>query len=127
MLWSSPSDWHKFEVAPLGVDMSGWDMAPFREDPSPFELISVGLLVEIKGYPLLLEAVACLRREGRNVRLTWWAMDRTVAAWKNRTGDLELQSGFGLPDGGLKENYVSSIWQAMSECYPASPKMSQWS
>jgi glycosyltransferase involved in cell wall biosynthesis len=70
MLWSFPSDWHKFEVTPLGVDLSRWGLAPFRDNPSPFELISVGRLVEIKGYPLLLQAVACLQREGRNVRLT---------------------------------------------------------
>ena len=70
MLWSSPLDWHKLEVTPLGVDMSGWAITAFRERPAPFELISVGRLVEIKGYPLLLEAIAQLRREGRDVRLT---------------------------------------------------------
>ena len=70
MLWSSPSDWHKLEVTPLGVDISGWKTATFRERPSPFELISVGRLVEIKGYPLLLDAVAQLTRQGRDVRLT---------------------------------------------------------
>ena len=70
MLWSSSSDWHKLEVTPLGIDLSSWELAPFRDNPSPFELISVGRLVEIKGYPLLLKAVAGLLREGRNVRLT---------------------------------------------------------
>src|ERR1019366_80312 len=54
MLWSSPSDWHKLQVTPLGVEISGWKTATFREHRSPFELISVGRLVEIKGYPLLL-------------------------------------------------------------------------
>ncbi len=58
MLWSASSDWHKFEVTPLGIDLSGWEVATFRENPSPFELVSVGRLVEIKGYPLLLEAMA---------------------------------------------------------------------
>jgi glycosyltransferase involved in cell wall biosynthesis len=70
MLWSSSSDWHKFEVTPLGVDLARWETTAFRENASPFELISVGRLVEIKGYPLLLEAVARLQSEGRNVRLT---------------------------------------------------------
>ena len=42
----------------------------FREHPSPFELISVGRLVNIKGYPLLLDAVAQLRQACRDVRLT---------------------------------------------------------
>ncbi|MGC2108519.1 MAG: glycosyltransferase family 4 protein [Candidatus Korobacteraceae bacterium] len=69
MLWTSRSDWHKIEVVPLGIDISGWQPAPIRERPAPFELISVGRLADIKGYPLLLEAVALLVAEGREVRL----------------------------------------------------------
>ena len=70
MLWSSSSDWHKLDVTPLGVDATGWKRAEFRERPSPFELISVGRLAAIKGYPLLLEAMAQLSSQGRDVRLT---------------------------------------------------------
>jgi glycosyltransferase involved in cell wall biosynthesis len=70
MQWSSPDDWHKVEVTPLGVDATGWELAPFRGRPSPFELIAAGRLVEIKGFPLLLDAVAALRQQGRDVRLT---------------------------------------------------------
>ena len=69
MLWSSPSDWPKIEVVPLGIDISGWQSATFRERPSPFELISVGRLADVKGYPLLFEAVALLVAEGRDIRL----------------------------------------------------------
>jgi colanic acid/amylovoran biosynthesis glycosyltransferase len=108
MLWSSPADWHKLEVTPLGVDMSGWAAAAFRERPAPFELISVGRLVEIKAYPLLLEAVAQLRGQGRDVRLTLAGdgpdrssleaharqlgiADRVVfAGWKDQTALREL-------------------------------------
>jgi glycosyltransferase involved in cell wall biosynthesis len=108
MLWSSRADWHKLEVTPLGVDMSGWAAAAFRERPAPFELISVGRLVEIKGYPLLLEAVAQLRGQGRDVRLTLAGdgpdrssleaqarqlgiADRVVfAGWKDQTALREL-------------------------------------
>ena len=70
MLWSSPEDWHKLEVTPLGVDARGWELAAFRERPSPFELIAAGRLADIKGFPLLLDAIAELRRQGRDVRLT---------------------------------------------------------
>jgi glycosyltransferase involved in cell wall biosynthesis len=70
MLWSSPDDWQKLQVTPLGVDATGWELAEFREQPSPFELISAGRLTAIKGFPLMLEAVAELRYHGRNVRLT---------------------------------------------------------
>ena len=70
MLWSSPSDWDKLEVTPLGTDVSGWLPATFRERPAPFELISVGRLAAVKGYPLLIDAVARLVDQGRDVRLT---------------------------------------------------------
>jgi len=70
MLWSSPSDWQKLEVTPLGIDATGWQSAPFRERPAPFQLVSVGRLAEVKGYPLLLDAVALLVTEGRDLRLT---------------------------------------------------------
>ncbi len=70
MLWSSPADWHKLEITRLGVDSTGWVPAEFREHPEPFDLISVGRLAPVKGYPLLLEALAALIAEGRKLRLT---------------------------------------------------------
>jgi len=124
MLWSSSADWHKFEVTPLGVDLSCRNVAHFRENPSPFELISVGRLVEIKGYPLLLEAVACLRREGRNVRLTLAGdgpdrdsleqqaqrlaiEDRVVfAGWKNQE---ELRELYLASDVGVLSSFAEGV------------------
>jgi glycosyltransferase involved in cell wall biosynthesis len=70
MLWSSPADWHKLEVTPLGVDCAEALPAAFREDPTPFQLIAVGRLAPVKGYPILLEAVAALHAQGREIRLT---------------------------------------------------------
>jgi len=70
MLYSSPRDWHKLEVTPLGIDIARWRPAIFRENPAPFELISVGRLEKVKGYPLLLDAFAALVAQARNVRLT---------------------------------------------------------
>lgn len=70
MLRSSPSDWHKLEITPLGIDSTGWVPADFRENPETFALISVGRLAPVKGYPLLLEAIAALVKQGRRLRLT---------------------------------------------------------
>jgi len=70
MLWSSPADWHKLEITPLGIDCDGWVPAPFRQHPVPFKLISVGRLAPVKGYALLLKAVAILTAEQREVCLT---------------------------------------------------------
>jgi len=70
MRWSSVLDWPKLEVTPLGVDMTGWQPATFRERPTPFELISVGRLAQVKGFPILLDAVALLTAQARDVRLS---------------------------------------------------------
>jgi glycosyltransferase involved in cell wall biosynthesis len=70
MLSSCGADWYKLRVTPLGVDILKWRPRRFREYPAPFQLISVGRLVETKGCPLLLEAIAQLRHKGRDIRLT---------------------------------------------------------
>jgi glycosyltransferase involved in cell wall biosynthesis len=105
MLWSSPSDWHKLEVTPLGIDISsGWKTAAFRQQPSPLELISVGRLVAIKGYPLLLDGIAQLAGEGRDVRLT-------LAGGGPDRGRLEAQAR----QLGIAERVVFAGWKSQDE------------
>ena len=70
MLWAPPCHWPKIEVTRLGVDDTDRQPAIFRERPAPFELISVGRLAAVKGYPLLINAVASLVAQRRDVRLT---------------------------------------------------------
>jgi colanic acid/amylovoran biosynthesis glycosyltransferase len=124
MLWSLSKDWHKLAVTPLGVDATGWELAEFRENPSPFELIAAGRLVEIKGFPLLLEAVADLRRQGRDVRLTVAGdgparknleeqarrlaiADRVVfAGWKNQD---ELRALYRQSDAFVMSSFAEGV------------------
>ena len=124
MLWSSAKDWHKLAVTPLGVDATGWELAEFREQPSPFELIAAGRLVEIKGFPLLLDAVADLRRHGRDVRLTvagdgparqgleqqanrLGIADRVeFAGWKNQD---ELRALYRQSDGFVMSSFAEGV------------------
>jgi colanic acid/amylovoran biosynthesis glycosyltransferase len=64
--------WDKVVVLPLGVDTEKFsprkDRA--RQPSEPFRLLSVGRLSPPKGYPILIEAVALLKKRGRNVTLT---------------------------------------------------------
>lgn len=124
MLWSSPNDWHKLQVTPLGVNAAGWVTAPFREKPSPFELIGAGRLVDIKGFPLLLDAVAELRKQGRDVRLTLAGdgparqslaeqarqlgiADRVVfAGWKNQD---ELRAMYRQSDAFVMSSFAEGV------------------
>jgi colanic acid/amylovoran biosynthesis glycosyltransferase len=69
MLVSPPSQWHKFELAPLGVDPEVFSPRLFRSAPDPFEILCVGRLVAAKGQHVLLDALDRLIRKGINVRL----------------------------------------------------------
>lgn len=64
-----PALWDRYEVTRLGVDPSVFTPRPFREAPSPFEILCVGRLCPAKGQHILLKAVEKLVREGRDVRL----------------------------------------------------------
>ena len=63
------AQWLKLELTLLGVDPSGFPPRPFRQNPSPFEIVCVGRLAPVKGQHLLIEAIDSLVREGRQVRL----------------------------------------------------------
>lgn len=66
---SAVENWEKFEVAPLGVDPAVFRPRSFRDHPEPFEVLCVGRLVPAKGQHILLQAVAGLLRNGREVLL----------------------------------------------------------
>src|SRR5690242_10416844 len=70
LMANSPVEqWHKIEVAYMGVDPAMWSPHIFREHPDPVEIISVGRLAPVKGQQILIAAVANLVREGRKVLL----------------------------------------------------------
>ncbi len=69
MKLSPPDHWNKFEISPLGVDPALFAPRPFRAEPHPFEIICVGRLTPAKGQAILLDAMARLRADSREVRL----------------------------------------------------------
>jgi colanic acid/amylovoran biosynthesis glycosyltransferase len=69
MMLSPPTEWQKLEISPLGVDPSIFTPRPFRQYPTPFELLCVGRLVPVKGQFILIAAIERLLAQGRQVRL----------------------------------------------------------
>ncbi len=69
MMLSPHTAWDKLELSRLGVDSKIFTPHPFREEPNPYEVLCVGRLVPVKGQFILIEAVARLISEGRQLRL----------------------------------------------------------
>jgi colanic acid/amylovoran biosynthesis glycosyltransferase len=67
---SDPSEWHKIELLPLGIDpdkfMPGCTASLER---TCFEVISVAQLVPVKAQHILIDAIAKLVQDGRRIRL----------------------------------------------------------
>lgn len=60
-----PEVWPSLQVIRMSVDMDRWTPPPVARDHSgPLRVLSVGRLVPEKGAPVLLEALATLRRAG---------------------------------------------------------------
>lgn len=70
MMMQSPyAHWHKFVVAPLGIDAEVFSPRPPNAAPDCFEILSVGRLTPAKGQHILIETIDELARQGRHVRL----------------------------------------------------------
>jgi len=70
MRLSDRKHWHKFEVAPLGINLDKFTPAPKRISPKIMEILSVGRLVPMKGYSLLISAFSQIDQSRHPVRLT---------------------------------------------------------
>lgn len=62
-------NWHKFDIARLGVDPDIFVPRPQPEGRDTFEIICVGRLCEAKGQHILVDAVEKLHREDKKVFL----------------------------------------------------------
>jgi glycosyltransferase involved in cell wall biosynthesis len=66
-----PVHWDKLHVVHCGVDLRSFQAAQRGDgDDGGLEILSVGRVVPVKGYPLLVEALADLRSRGIEARLT---------------------------------------------------------
>ncbi|WP_242470537.1 glycosyltransferase [Thiococcus pfennigii] len=101
MKLSPPTQWSKFEIAPLGVDPGTFEPAPFREQPVPFEILCVGRLVPAKGQHILIAAMERLVHAGHDVRL------RLVGDGPDRPSLLAQTTAAGLTDRVVFEGVVN--------------------
>ncbi len=98
------TEWNKIELSRLGIDPALFPPRPFREHPSPFEIVCVGRLSPEKGQYILLEVFERLVRQGRPVRL------RLAGDGPDRTG-LEREAA----SRGLSEHIVFEGWCSQAQ------------
>lgn len=110
MLNSATRDWSKLEVSPLGIDPRVFTTAPFRERPEPFEVICVGRLAPVKAQHLLVEAIARLRDEGRNVRLRLVGDGPDRASLEREVADRGLRDAVVL-EGACNQDRVRELYR----------------
>ena len=66
---SPASQWHKFEICPLGVDSERYVPVRHPLTARPFTILCVGRLTPAKGQRILIEACRKLHQSGRQLRL----------------------------------------------------------
>lgn len=84
--------WRKLRVVRCGVDVSVFAPRDDGDSGGPFEVLTVGRVDPVKGQPLLVEAMAELRRRGVDARLT-------IVGGGDGLADLQaLAAGLGVTD-----------------------------
>jgi glycosyltransferase involved in cell wall biosynthesis len=79
----------KLDIIPLGVDTSTFrPIRLARSDHAPLRIISVGRLVERKGFEYLIEAVAILATEGHRLKLEIAGAGPSESTLRQQIGDL---------------------------------------
>ena len=69
MKLSDVDQWPKFEITPMGVDITVFTPRTFRKNPQTYDLLCVGRLVPSKGQHILIKSLDKLVKNGRNIRL----------------------------------------------------------
>jgi glycosyltransferase involved in cell wall biosynthesis len=102
--------WEKFEVAPLGIDSTVYEPAPFRSAPAPFEIICVGRLTPFKAQHILLDSMKDLAAAGRNVRLRFVGDGPDRASLESRIHSLGL-GGHVIVEGWKNQAEVRELYR----------------
>lgn len=103
--------WRKMIVAPLGVDTELFAPRPFRESPDVFEILCVGRLVSAKGQHMLIDAVARLLAEGRQLRLHLVGVGPDESSLRVHTARLDRPKCIVF-EGAINQDRIRALYSA---------------
>lgn len=103
--------WSKLETTHLGIDPAAFPPRPFRKNPAPFEILSVGRLSGEKAQHILLMALERLVRQNRNVLLRLVGDGPDRAALERHASALGL-SGRVRFEGWLNQDQLRPVYAA---------------
>jgi glycosyltransferase involved in cell wall biosynthesis len=110
MKLSTPEQWHKFEVSPLGIDPELFRPVLREKNSEDFHLICVGRLVSAKGQAILLMAVSSLLQKQHRVSLT------LVGDGPDRAGLERMASALGISSsvhftGSVNQDHIRNLYR----------------
>jgi glycosyltransferase involved in cell wall biosynthesis len=104
MAWTDWHAWAHFHIVHCGIDATRFLPRPPRR-PGPLRLITVGRLDPMKGYHVLLEAIAALGQEGCAVELEMVGEGPERAALEERVRSLGLLGRVSL-SGAVSQDEI---------------------
>jgi glycosyltransferase involved in cell wall biosynthesis len=107
---SSAEHWSKIQITPLGVDPGLFTPIQFRETFETFEVICVGRLVAAKGQLVLVQAIAKLAAQGRNIRLRLVGDGPDRASLEIAVSKLEATSKI-IFEGSVNQDRIRDLYR----------------
>jgi colanic acid/amylovoran biosynthesis glycosyltransferase len=115
MKLSPHEHWHKLVVSRLGIDPAVFAPRPDPGSKQRFEVIAVGRLTPAKGQHILLDAVAALKREGRELTLRIVGSGVDEASLKQHAQALQLGDSVVF-EGAVNQDRIRSLY-ARAHCF----------
>jgi glycosyltransferase involved in cell wall biosynthesis len=106
-------------VVHCGLDTAAFSPAERRDGDGTLRILNVARLTGVKGHPVLLEAVAELRRGGRDVRLTIVGDGPERERLRRQASELGIDSAVDLP-GAVGQDRIRDHFAAADVfCVPS--------
>ncbi|HLH45686.1 MAG TPA: glycosyltransferase family 4 protein, partial [Acidimicrobiales bacterium] len=119
--WVDDADWDKLVVVHTGADLQRYRPAEIadRSAGRPAEILCVGRIDPVKGYPLLIDAVARLREEDVDCRLTIVGGGQGADRLERRVRDRRLEGRVRLL-GAVGQDELPALYrEADVFCLPS--------